>query len=431
MQVVIALPRVEEIERLEKPICGVPLLVRVISTALRSGGGNVLLVRPPGWPQRRLSVLLRPIESDWIEIVDAAGPFDPNESENWRAIAHCLEDRFLWMPYDYLAHKAALTTLLAAAEIHPDAAVRFSGTAEAGSDRSIFDRPTVLVRADQLEGAPAHFEVVTVQARRGVSARPPAKLRDVEAELVRRTGKVTDGIYSRFNRWLSRPAVRWLSHTCITPNTVSFIGLGVSLLAGLCFAQGTWAWDIAGAAVFFMSGLVDEMDGMLARLKFQESAFGCWLETMADYSSYVLIFAGMTVGGYRHGGSLYLVMGAALLFGCLLSFVVISIQRKLAAPPDAPNEYARRYLAALDRDSGNPVSRIVRQLQFLTKKGVLIHYLLLFAVVGVLPVAMFLSAVAANIAWVVTIYLNFRLFSSRRQRAGVVSGRRAPVEVGK
>jgi phosphatidylglycerophosphate synthase len=362
--------------------------------------------------------------------LDIGRQFDPCNLDGWRSIAHRLDGRFLWMPFDYLAHKQMLSELLATAARHPGEAVRFSGTAGSGTDK--FEKPAVLRRRDLLDGAPEESHVATVNGTPGISVRPPATVREAEAELVRHSGKMTDGIYSRFNRRLCRPAVRWFSHTPVTPNAVSFVGLAVAVLAGICFAQGSWPWDIAGAALFFISGLFDEIDGMLARLKFQESAFGCWLETMADYSSYLLIFAGMTMGGYRRGGWVYVVMGAALLSGSVLSFVVISIQRKLAAPAGKPNEYARRYLAALDRDAGNPVSRIVRQLQFLTKKGVLIHYLLLFAILGVLPLAMFLSAVGANIAWMVTIYFNRRLFSpGRLLRVDAVSRDERPVEVEK
>jgi hypothetical protein len=153
---------------------------------------------------------------------------------------------------------------------------------------------------------------------------------------------------------------------------------------------------------------------------------------MVDYTTYLLIFIGMTVGGYHRSGSLYLVLGAAIVFGCVLSFIVISKQRTLAAPADKPNEYSQRYLAALERDSGNPVSRIVRQLQFLLKKGVLVHYLLVFALLGLLPVLMFLAAFGANVAWLVTLYFNRRLFLPKaRTNRHRVTTHPAPVEVAK
>jgi hypothetical protein len=116
----------------------------------------------------------------------------------------------------------------------------------------------------------------------------------------------------------------------------------------------------------------------------------------------------------------------------VLSFIVISVQRRLAAPADRPNEYARRYLSALDQDAGNPVSRVSRQLHFLLKKGVLIHYLLLFAIIGAVPVVMFLAAFGANAAWIVTIYFNRRLFSApRRGETAMSPAGGAAVEVRK
>jgi len=415
MQVVIALPCVDKVDRLDTLVCGVPLLVRVVAAALRSGGTDVLLLLPPGLPRRWLDLRLRSraIGSACIETLAIGRVFDPSEPEDWRAVAHCLDDRFLWMPYDYIGHRTALTGLLATAASHPGAAVRFSGVAEDGSDKRIFERPTVFLKDDLLKGDTGHFQVAAVTGQPGVWVRPPVTVRDAEGELVRLSGKATDGVYSRFNRWLCRPAVRSLTRTPVTPNAASFAGLAVAALAGLCFAQGSWSWNVSGAALFFISGLFDEIDGMLARLKFQESAFGCWLETMVDYATYLLVFFGMTVGGYRRDGWLYLGLGAALLFGSVLSFFVISVQRKLAAPAGKPTEYYRRHLAALERDAGNPISRTARNLQFLLRKGVLVHYVLLFALFNLLPVLLFLGAFGANAAWMVTLYLNRRLYRIR------------------
>ncbi len=303
MQVVIALPPVAEMGRLECRVCGVTLLVRVMATALRSGGSSVLLVLPPACPRERLAALLnsRVLASARIDTVETARPFDPGSTEDWRAIAHALDERFLWMPCDYLAHKQTLAGLLTSAAAHPRTAVRFSGVLEYGPGRRILDRPAVFLKGDPIGGGAGRFEAATTAGWRGMSMRPPARVSDGEAELVRGSGKATDGIYSRFNRRLCRPAVRWLSHTPATPNAVTFAGLAVAVLAGLCFAQGTWLWGVAGAALFFVSGLFDEIDGMLARLTFQESAFGCWLETMVDYATYLIVFAGMTVGRVRAG----------------------------------------------------------------------------------------------------------------------------------
>lgn len=305
MQVVIALPQPDEINSLYAPVCGIPLLSRVVATAIRSGGTKVLLVLPPEWSQSLRWLVPQlcslAIESECIETIETitiGHRFDRSKPEDWRTLAHRLDEQFLWMPYDYLPHAKALAELLSAAAVHPGSAVRFSGVSEAGPDKRIFERPTVPLKWDQTYGEPGQLQIVSLSEQPGISVRPPATVREAEVELVRRSGKVTDGIYSRFNRKLCNQAVRCLSHTPMTANAISIVGLAVAAFAGLCFAVGSWPCDVAGAVLFFAAGLFDEMDGMLARLKLQASAFGCWLETAVDYTTYLLVFAGMTIGGY-------------------------------------------------------------------------------------------------------------------------------------
>ena len=50
MQIVIALPAVEHMARLDTPVCGVPLLTRVVASAVRCGASTVLLLLPRNWP---------------------------------------------------------------------------------------------------------------------------------------------------------------------------------------------------------------------------------------------------------------------------------------------------------------------------------------------------------------------------------------------
>jgi phosphatidylglycerophosphate synthase len=381
MQVVIALPGSLEISP-----CGVPLLVRVIATALRSGANKVLLLVPAGSPPPLLDHPA--ISSAMIETADISKPFDPTEPEHWNSITNRLDNQFLWMPCDYLLRESDLTELMTA----------LPGCSET------FDQPAVLLKCNPLAAGTAD-----ARAHAGLSLRS-ITVKEAEHQLVRWSGKVTDGIYSRFNRRLCWNAVRWLSHTAITPIVVTVAGLVIAIPAGFCFAQGTWFWNVTGAIFFFLSGLFDKMDGMLARLKFQDSPNGCWLETMADYVTYLFVFTGMTIGAHNRGGQAYSFLGLTLLAGSILAFIAVSMQRKLAAPANRPNEYCRRCLAALERDSANLISRTVRQVHFLLRKAVLVHYILLFAVLDLLPVFLWFAAFGAHATWIITFYLNRRLF---------------------
>jgi phosphatidylglycerophosphate synthase len=253
------------------------------------------------------------------------------------------------------------------------------------------------------------LEVVSVPPSPGVLVRTGQTAREAERELVRRSGKETDGIYAKVNRWLCRPAVRWLSKTSITPNIVSFAGLAVALVSGYLFAQGYWRAYVLGALLYFLSVLFDEIDGMLARLTFRESAFGCWLETFVDYASYILLFAGMTIGLYRQGGAPWLALGGLLLIGTLLSFFVVSHQRKLATDPDKPNEYLRRIHRRLEADSGDFFSRFGRHTEFVMRKAAFGYWVLIFSLLGGLKVFFLMAAFGSNIVWPVALSFN-RLF---------------------
>ena len=108
--------------------------------------------------------------------------------------------------------------------------------------------------------------------------------------------KPTDGVFARMNRRVSIPISRQLIKFPITPNMVSLFTLGVSFLAGAFFALGSWRSMLLGAILSVFASILDGCDGEVARLKFQDSAFGCWLETVCDYLYYVFVFAGMMIG---------------------------------------------------------------------------------------------------------------------------------------
>jgi phosphatidylglycerophosphate synthase len=110
---------------------------------------------------------------------------------------------------------------------------------------------------------------------------------------------------------------------------VSLFTLGVSLAAGVAFAYGDYLHTLLGAALSLVASILDGCDGEVARLKFQDSPFGCWLETICDYLYYLFIFAGMMIGLSRTSDTgTYLFCGGLLLFGAVASFFTTAFQRQ-------------------------------------------------------------------------------------------------------
>jgi phosphatidylglycerophosphate synthase len=104
---------------------------------------------------------------------------------------------------------------------------------------------------------------------------------------------VYDGLVSRhLNRHFSRPIARALSHTPATPNQVSVCSLLLAVGSLAAFAAGQ---PILGGVLAQTSSIVDGVDGDLARLTGQSSAFGGFFDAILDRYSDGLILLGLTI----------------------------------------------------------------------------------------------------------------------------------------
>lgn len=398
MQAVMVIPSGSE-KMLTQGVAGVPLLIRVLATAKRAGVTELLLFWPADTDREICDKAAAAPELRGLRTrIIGSFPFDPRKPGNWAAISSLREDEFLWLPWNFVTSSRLL------AAIKPSVVLPLNWSEPVRLIKELLNRPRAGISTDP----PVD----------GVSIDSPRDVPRAERFLVAKSGKPTDGIYSNFNRKLSRPFVRFLTHTRATPNMVTLAGLLVAILSAFLYARGSYASYIAGAILFFISGLIDEMDGMLARLKFLESTFGTWFEGFVDNVTYLLLFAGMTAGLYRQHGKAELVWGITLMAGCVLSVVVVALQRKTVTDPNRPNEYSARMNRWMEGDS-SPISRVARQIHIFIKKGVAVHYVLLFTVLGGLSLFVRIAAISANLTWAIVSYFSWRLTRTRRTTAVV------------
>ena len=88
------------------------------------------------------------------------------------------------------------------------------------------------------------------------------------------------------NLWVHRPLAyafcKLVYGTSITPNQITLIAIGLGLLAAACWVDGSpWAM-VWGGALLWSSAIMDGADGILARAKNMQSAFGRALDGTAD-----------------------------------------------------------------------------------------------------------------------------------------------------
>ena len=112
-------------------------------------------------------------------------------------------------------------------------------------------------------------------------------------------------------RWYYHPIAAFLNRLGIRPNTVTLIGLvgsvGVAILVG--FGQLTWA-----GILLLVMGPVDALDGALARLRNEASAWGAFVDSVTDRYSELFLFMGFLLYYLVHGnvaGILFAYLAAA------------------------------------------------------------------------------------------------------------------------
>jgi phosphatidylglycerophosphate synthase len=399
MKAIIAIPGNLDPSLLSREICGVPLLARTLATAQRAGVTDFLIVWSAGTIRKFITCCLQspPLQSGSAFHFQSADGFNPGSQSSWAKLLPELPGRFLWIPWNWVTDKGGLKAL------RPCCFLPLDWSEPALVEKSAIVNWTEL----SLLSEPPLSET---ESSTGIWVTSEESVLAAERLLVRRSGKVLDGIHTSFNRRLCWPTVRWLSHTSITPNAVTMGGVFVSILSFMAFARGSYWSSVAGALLFFIAGLFDEMDGMLARIRFADSPFGTWFEGFADGLSYLLLFGGITLGLYRHHGSSELVPGTMLLCGTIISLAVLLLQRKRATHADRPHEHLGKFYSLLEKDSSNLVSRVVRHVQPFQKRGVLIHYVVIFTVCGWLQALFYLAILGSHLTWILALYFNGRFY---------------------
>jgi phosphatidylglycerophosphate synthase len=239
----------------------------------------------------------------------------------------------------------------------------------------------------------------------------PQQRLSAERKLDRWLVKPTDGIFARMNRRVSVPVSRQLIRFPITPNMVSLFTVGVSFISGVFYAFGGYWNMLVGAILSVSASILDGCDGEVARMKLQESDFGCWLETVCDYLYYLFIFAGMAIGFFRSSGQRsYLVWGGLLLLGAVASFLTIGLQRHQLTS-GRPERYLGIWQTQAESRRSNPLLYLGRNFEFVIRRCFLPDALLFFALLNITRVAFILSAIGANLVWIIALH-SYRTFAA-------------------
>ena len=140
------------------------------------------------------------------------------------------------------------------------------------------------------------------------------------ALLDRIRNKANDGPVSR---WLNRPLSirlsRWLVGFPVTPNQISVFSFLCSLAAAALFLAGDRILLLLGGVLAQFASVVDGCDGEVARLKYQQSDYGGWLDAVLDRYADAFLLFGLTWHHFNnHGQNWIFPAGFAAIIGSFM-----------------------------------------------------------------------------------------------------------------
>lgn len=107
-----------------------------------------------------------------------------------------------------------------------------------------------------------------------------------------------------------------LSKYHVSPNVLTFIGLGISIGATVLFAKGMFFW--AGIVVIF-AGAFDILDGAVARLTKKVTRFGAFLDSVIDRYSDMLMLFGLLIWYAKVDRMFYVGLTAMVIIGSVMT----------------------------------------------------------------------------------------------------------------
>lgn len=123
---------------------------------------------------------------------------------------------------------------------------------------------------------------------------------------------IETGYYDFLQRRIIPTLIDWK----LTPNHITYGGLLISMLAGISFVYN----PMIGGLLTLLAGLLDTLDGSLARATGQSKKFGAFLDSVLDRYTELIFYLGIWCYFYRsdEGPAIFSLLILLILFGSLM-----------------------------------------------------------------------------------------------------------------
>ncbi|GAB3648691.1 CDP-alcohol phosphatidyltransferase family protein [Glycomyces tarimensis] len=127
---------------------------------------------------------------------------------------------------------------------------------------------------------------------------------DMDAWRLGNAVKHDDDLFATYavSSWTPK-LVKLCARLGFAPTPITWVSIALALGAAAIFASGAGWWYLLAAALMYLSFVFDCVDGQLARYTQNFSAFGGWLDMMADRGKEYAIYAGLAAGAALDGST--------------------------------------------------------------------------------------------------------------------------------
>jgi phosphatidylglycerophosphate synthase len=131
----------------------------------------------------------------------------------------------------------------------------------------------------------------------------------VDSDVASRPASKLLGRYLRhYIMWVLGPYERSLVKLRVSPNALTFASFIVACVSATFFAIGNFG---AGGWLYLLTGILDILDGRVARATGKVSAGGAFFDSVMDRYAELVVFGGLSIF-YRDSWALYVVLLASL-----------------------------------------------------------------------------------------------------------------------
>jgi len=218
-------------------------------------------------------------------------------------------------------------------------------------------------------------------------------------------------------RPFARLFTKALVNTPVSPNQVTLCALAAGLTAALLAALGGAHFSLIAGLLYFTGGIIDHVDGELARLRLQSSKLGEWLDSMTDEVSTFSLVAGLGIGLSRDGyGDIWAAIGlGACAIGAMTMVRLYSELHRQNLPIDTAQ--FPWFFERTDGDSNKPASAlgsIVTGFGYLIRRDANIVGVSLLLAFDLRQIATIAIAAGAMVAMLLTI-THYAVMAARRR----------------